>query len=96
MSPVKSYDPGRIRGAVTAIEEANRGIADALDVLDTKVTTLRAAWTGEASDAYDAAQVEWTARLAEMNKILAQAAVAGANSADRYARGRNKLRERWA
>lgn len=96
MSPVKSYDPGRIRGAAAAVHDANSGIADALDALDAEVSTLRAAWSGEASDAYDLAQAQWSARLAEMNRILALAAAAAANSAERYAQGRSKIEARWA
>lgn len=96
MSPVKSYDPERIRGAAVAIKESSRNIADALDALDARVSTLRAAWSGEASEAYDAAQAQWSVQLAEMNRILTQAATAGENSADRYARGRAKIEARWA
>ncbi|WP_314424872.1 WXG100 family type VII secretion target [uncultured Microbacterium sp.] len=96
MSPVKSYDPGRIRGVAAAVGEANRSIAEALDALDAEVSTLRAAWSGEASDAYDAAQAQWSARLTEMNRILALASGAAANSAERYARGRSKIEARWA
>lgn len=96
MSPVKSYDPGRIRGAAAAVEEANRSIADALDALEAEVSRLRSAWSGDASDAYDTAQAQWSARLAEMNRILGLAASAAATSADRYGRGQSKIQARWA
>lgn len=96
MSPVKSYDPGRIRGVAAAVDSANRGIVDALDALDTEVSQLRAAWSGEASDAYDAAQAQWTARLSEMNRILGLAAAAADSSAERYGRGQAKIAARWA
>lgn len=43
-----------------------------LDALDQEVATLRGKWTGEASDAYDRAQRDWTARLTALNELLAE------------------------
>jgi WXG100 family type VII secretion target len=96
MSPVKSFDPGRIRGAAAVVDGANRSIRDALDALDAEVSQLRSAWSGEASDAYDAAQAQWMARLSEMNRILGLAASAADSSAERYGRGQAKIQSRWA
>lgn len=47
-----------------------QGIAEELRTLDEKVARLRGEWSGDASDAYDSAQREWTACLDEMGRIL--------------------------
>lgn len=96
MSPVKSYDPGRIQATATAFTDAYDSIATALGALESEVSRLRSSWNGEASDAYDATQAQWTARLAEMNRILGLAASAAGASAERYRRAQSKIEARWA
>ncbi|GAA3594709.1 hypothetical protein GCM10022198_18170 [Klugiella xanthotipulae] len=49
---------------------ATREIREILAALDVAVSTLRAEWTGAASDAYDRAQRDWTCELAAMNDTL--------------------------
>lgn len=80
----------------STIGDANRSIAQALDAFDQQARVLRSQWSGAASDAYDTAHREWTARLEEMNRILALADAAVASSADRYASGHQKIKERWS
>lgn len=53
-----------------SLAQASRGIDEDLTALDEKVSKLRSEWSGEASDAYDHAQREWTASLQELNRIL--------------------------
>ncbi|MFV0286226.1 MAG: WXG100 family type VII secretion target [Demequina sp.] len=53
-------------GLNAALAQIEQELAD----LDERVTTLRAAWTGEASDAYDVAQSDWTTSLTHMRDLL--------------------------
>lgn len=55
-----------------ALKQSNNEIAGVLRDLDGKVTSLRSAWSGEASDAYDKAQRQWDGHVAELNRILAE------------------------
>jgi WXG100 family type VII secretion target len=55
------------------IAAADAAIESCLDQLEAHVAQLRGAWTGEASDAYSSAQAAWSASLAEMRRILADA-----------------------
>lgn len=96
MSPVKKYDPEQIEKLTSSLGDANKEIARILETLDNFVVNLRSQWSGEASDAYDAAHARWTTQLAEMNRILDKANNASANSARRYARARAKIAARWS
>ena len=40
--------------------------------LDRKVATLKANWDGEAKEAYERAQREWSVQITEMNALLAR------------------------
>ncbi|WP_159501998.1 WXG100 family type VII secretion target [Microbacterium sp. 18062] len=53
-----------------SLAQASREIGEDLATLDEKVSNLRSEWSGEASDAYDRAQRQWTANLQELNRIL--------------------------
>lgn len=92
---VKKFSPERIQSVAGSVSAANTAIATELETLDERVRVLRAGWSGEASDAYDKAHREWTARLTAMNKILASASNAASKSSERYAAGRVKIEERW-
>ena len=66
-----------IRASGEALERAHLALRDAsarideiLRDLDHKVLALRAAWTGEASDAYDAAHRAWTDDLTAMREAV--------------------------
>ncbi|MCI2959077.1 WXG100 family type VII secretion target [Agromyces atrinae] len=50
---------------------AGHELEELLRTLDTKVDKLRGAWSGDASDAYERAQREWTALLEEMRRLVA-------------------------
>ncbi|GAA0523070.1 hypothetical protein GCM10011581_38870 [Saccharopolyspora subtropica] len=56
--------------ALKAGEEALRKAVDEIDLrlndLEAVVVRLLASWTGEAADAYQAAQTEWDREVAEM------------------------------
>lgn len=57
-------------GLRESLARTAQGIAEELRTLDEKVARLRSEWSGDASDAYDAAQREWTTCLDEMGRIL--------------------------
>lgn len=96
MPPIKSYDPSRLQATAVALTQASSGIADELDRLDAEVETLRASWDGEAALAYSTAQAQWTARLTEMNRILALAVRAMSSTAERQSQTRAKISARWS
>lgn len=60
----------KIDDAESGMRSAVAQIQQELDELDARVGTLRGAWTGEASDAYDTAQREWTLHLTNMRALL--------------------------
>lgn len=74
MTETTSIDFGRMDALTASIAQANKNIQGTLTRLDEDVSSLRSAWTGEASDAYDKAHREWTALLAELNRVLAEIA----------------------
>lgn len=53
-----------------SLARSSQTIGQILTDLDERVATLRSGWSGEASDAYDRAQREWTASLNELGAIL--------------------------
>lgn len=62
----------RLQGLAGSLRVANGQIQEELDALDRAVAILQSRWSGEAQDAYDEAQSSWTARLAEMNRVLSR------------------------
>lgn len=66
-----------MRSAVTQIQQD-------LDRLDARAAVLRGDWSGEASDAYDRAQRDWTARLDHMRALLDDYSVRLDRINDRY------------
>lgn len=52
--------------AVTAFEHE-------LDTLDSEVALLKSSWDGEAQRAYERAQQQWSAAIASMKTLLAEA-----------------------
>ncbi|MFG6445653.1 WXG100 family type VII secretion target [Microbacterium sp. P06] len=59
-----------LEGLRVALAQTSRSIAETLRDLDDRVSKLRSAWSGDASDAYDRAQRDWTASLDELGRIL--------------------------
>lgn len=58
--------------AHVALRDASAAIDQILRDLDDRVRALRAAWSGEASDAYDAAHSAWTDQLAAMQHAVGE------------------------
>lgn len=96
MGAVKRFDPSRIQALSDDMARANADIGAVLEALDREAQSLRAGWSGEASAAYDRAHAQWTARLREMNRILALSSRSAGNAATRYGEAKRKIEERWA
>ncbi|MFJ4159360.1 WXG100 family type VII secretion target [Microbacterium testaceum] len=67
------FDGDRHAQLVDALRDATVFIERYLDDLDAAVAAGRAEWTGDARNAYDAAQRQWSDALARMNASLADA-----------------------
>lgn len=52
------------------IKNGANAIQGQLDQLESKVTTLRSQWSGEAQGSYDRAQKDWNSSLTEMRNLL--------------------------
>ncbi|GIG27059.1 WXG100 family type VII secretion target [Cellulomonas denverensis] len=68
---------GQIRGGAN-------GIRAELDTLESKVSALRANWSGQAQEAYDQAQRSWNASLGELQQLLERIASATEQIASTY------------
>ncbi|KJL35231.1 hypothetical protein RR49_02450 [Microbacterium ginsengisoli] len=64
--------PARLAAAAARITSAGRAIDDALTQLESDATALRGSWSGEAQQAFDAAQRQLRARLADRTDALAR------------------------
>jgi len=81
--------------AVSRLTRAQEAIGGILDALDSEVKTLRARWTGEASDAYDSAQSELSSGLREANDQLAAAAAGILRANERYRKAEATNAAHW-
>jgi len=61
-----------LAAAAADIQTSAGQIESRLNELDRSLQPLRAAWTGEAATAYEAAKAKWTAALTDMKALLAQ------------------------
>ncbi|WP_141378457.1 WXG100 family type VII secretion target, partial [Microbacterium testaceum] len=68
------FDGDRHAELIDALRDATVSIERHLDDLDAAVAAGRAEWTGDARNAYDAAQRQWSDALERMNTSLADAA----------------------
>ncbi|MGO2746715.1 WXG100 family type VII secretion target [Microbacterium sp.] len=67
-----SVNPEQVTVLAGQIRTGAKGIKEQLENLDTAVTKLRGAWSGEAQTSYDQAQIKWNKSLSEMQELLAQ------------------------
>lgn len=93
--PRFKVDTDAVLEMVEALRVANAGIESDLDRLDGAVRQLEGAWTGEARAAYSQAQAQWRHELADMNRILADAARRTTNVSARYTAARQAVATRW-
>ena len=81
---------------IDRLRDAIRQYANLLDALDQEVSTLRDKWTGEASDAYDRAQREWSAKLVALNELLAEHRNTSVKAQEIFQDTRRKNESLWA
>jgi WXG100 family type VII secretion target len=84
-----------ITDAVARLGTAEAGIGATLSALDEQVARLRGRWSGEASDAYDRAQQEWTTAIRELNELLAQATASLTAARDGFRAAEDANIARW-
>lgn len=70
-----SVQPEQLVALSGQIRSGANGIKAQLTQLESEVSKLQAAWSGEAQAAYRQAQAEWTKSLEAMNGILEQISV---------------------
>ncbi|MFG6502497.1 WXG100 family type VII secretion target [Microbacterium sp. P05] len=68
-----SFDSGRHEQLLSSLHAATDALGTELDALDDAVEKLRGGWDGAAHEAYDSAQVEWSAALKAMHHLLREA-----------------------
>lgn len=67
-----SVNYATLAAAAADIQSSANQIESRLNELDRSLQPLRAAWTGEAATAYEAAKAKWTGALTDMKILLAQ------------------------
>lgn len=91
-----SFDPVLISETASNLGAAATGIRNHLTQLESEVSRLQGAWSGEAMEAYRTAQTQWTAGLRALNGIVADAARAGQASSERYAAAQSTIEGIWS
>lgn len=67
-----SVNPAQVTALAGQIRTGANGIKTELDTLESEVGKLRASWDGEAQQAYDQAQREWSKSLTALQELLGQ------------------------
>jgi WXG100 family type VII secretion target len=83
-------------GLIDTLGSGVQGLARVLDELDAEVSTLRAGWSGEASDAYDRAQRQWTSQLQEFTHYLQHHREQAARAQDLFADAKKRNEQIWS
>ena len=83
MADIKASGPALEQAHADLVHSGNK-IEELLAALETEVATLRDAWSGEASEAYDVAQRTWSANLREMRRLVAHYGVRVSDVDARY------------
>ncbi len=68
-----AVDHDAVADTVARLALTVRGFEHELDTLDASATQLKAAWTGDAQNAYARAHREWSAAIRDMKALLAEA-----------------------
>lgn len=65
-----SVQTAQVSALSAEIRNGANGIRSEIERLESEVSKLRAAWSGEAQTSYDHAQREWTKSLGQMQALL--------------------------
>ena len=69
-----SVNPAQVSALAGQSRSGSQNIKSTLDNLESEVNKLKGAWSGEALEAYNQAQRNWTASVNEMQQLLTQIA----------------------
>ena len=84
MAEAFRVDPEALADAVQRMADFQRRAEDMLAEIDSRVTRLHAAWTGEGAAAHAEAHRHWARGEAMMREALAQLRTAGATAHHNY------------
>jgi WXG100 family type VII secretion target len=89
-------DPEALADAVQRMADFQRRAEDMLAEIDSRVTRLHAAWTGEGAAAHAEAHRHWARGEAMMREALAQLRTAGATAHGNYTGAMAKNLSMWS
>ena len=72
MTATTRVSPAEVHALSGYVSKKSAEIGTALDELDSKVSKLKQSWDGEAKEAYEAAQRQWSAQITEINALLSR------------------------
>lgn len=90
------FDVAAQQDLVARMTRAIEGIGRVLETLDGEVATLAGRWTGEAQQAYAAAQRGWTNQLTALTALASQANQSLGTASTTYDEAERRAAERWA
>lgn len=88
-------DFGGLATASADIASSAGAVESLLDDLERSLQPLRSGWSGEASEAYEQARVQWSAALTDMKELLARIGAAVSTSGEEYLRVERANAARW-
>lgn len=91
-----SVKPAMVVELSGQIRTGANGIRSELEQLDAAVSKLRGSWSGQAQEAYDTAQRQWTQSLTELNLLLEQIAGKTDEMAQLYTQSDNQSATRFS
>lgn len=84
-----------VRDLESALSIQSREISQILFQLSTQLDVLRPQWSGDAAEAYRAAQLEWNKSMDRMAKLLFSASRVSGNAVDLHLEARAKVVKLW-
>jgi 6 kDa early secretory antigenic target len=91
-----SVNPAQVSALAGQIRTGSNNIKSTLENLESQVNKLKGAWSGEALEAYNQAQVKWTASVTEMQQLLTQIAGKTEEISQQYTQTDNSAAGRFA
>jgi WXG100 family type VII secretion target len=86
---------GSMAALQDALGSANGQIQSEIDRLTASLDALSGQWSGEASEAYRAAQQEWNATMVRLNGLLASTQKLAGSAVTHHLAAREKVAALW-